>query len=140
MGITRYISIEFQFPRFDWKFTEAEYVLTAKWGLNFYQIEFLYVRNLTEHGLWTSCEEIAFTSRPKINSHSQIFRYGRSIFCLPHQPKFSDFFELCLSTFGFLSPWPKAITCIFRRGVMSTLPNMYPIDGRRKELRKRRQT
>ena len=34
---------------------------------------------------------------------------------------------------------PKAITCIFRRGVMSTLPNMYPIDGRRKDLRKRRQ-
>ena len=29
------------------------------------------------------------------NSHSQIFRYGRSIFCLPHRPKFSDFFDLC---------------------------------------------
>ena len=41
-------------------------------------------------------EEIAFTARPKINSHSQMFRYGRSIFCLPHRPKFSDFFGLCL--------------------------------------------
>ena len=41
-------------------------------------------------------EEIAFTARPKINSHSQIFRYGQSIFCLPHRPKISDFFYLCL--------------------------------------------
>ena len=35
-------------------------------------------------------------SRPKINSHSQIFRYAWSIFCLPHRPKFSDIFDLCL--------------------------------------------
>ena len=28
--------------------------------------------------------------------HFQIFRYGRSIFCLPHRPKISDFFDLCL--------------------------------------------
>ena len=41
-------------------------------------------------------EEIAFTARQKINSHSQIFRYGQSTFCLPHRPKFSDFFDLCL--------------------------------------------
>ena len=39
---------------------------------------------------------IALTALPKINSHSQIFRYGRSIFCLPHRPKFSDSFDLCL--------------------------------------------
>ena len=44
----------------------------------------------------TRSEEITFTARPKINSHFQIFRYGRSIFCLPHRPKFSDFFDLCL--------------------------------------------
>ena len=37
-------------------------------------------------------------ARPKINSHSriEIFRYGQSIFCLPHWPKLSDFFEICL--------------------------------------------
>ena len=35
-------------------------------------------------------------ARPKIQSQSQIFRYGRSIFCLPHRPKFPDFFDLCL--------------------------------------------
>ena len=48
------------------------------------------------HGLRTSCEEIAFTARPKIQSQSQIFRHGQSIFCLPHRPKFSDIFDLCL--------------------------------------------
>ena len=48
------------------------------------------------HGLRTPREEIAFTARPKIHSHSQVFRYGQSIFCLPHRPKFSDFFDLCL--------------------------------------------
>ena len=45
------------------------------------------------HGLRTPSEEIAFIAWLKIHSHSQIFRYGRSIFCLPHRPKFSD---LCL--------------------------------------------
>ena len=48
------------------------------------------------HGLQTPREEIAFTARPKIQSQSQIFRYGRSIFCLPHRPNFSDIFDLCL--------------------------------------------
>ena len=50
----------------------------------------------TNHGLRTLGEEIAFTARPKIKSQSQIFRYGRSIFCLPHWPNFSDIFDLCL--------------------------------------------
>ena len=48
------------------------------------------------HGLRTPREDIAFTARPKIHSHSQIFRYGGSIFCLPHRPNFSDIFDLCL--------------------------------------------
>ena len=48
------------------------------------------------HGLWTPGEEMAFTEWPKIQSQSRIFRYGRSVFCLPHRPKFSDFFDLCL--------------------------------------------
>ena len=46
------------------------------------------------HGLRTPREEIAFTAWPKI--HSQIFRYGQSIFCLPHRPNFSNIFGLCL--------------------------------------------
>ena len=37
-----------------------------------------------------------YTARPKIHSHSQIFRCSQSIFCLPHRPKFSDFFDFCL--------------------------------------------
>ena len=41
-------------------------------------------------------EEITFTEQPKVHSHSQIFRYGQSIFCLLNQSKFSDFFDLCL--------------------------------------------
>jgi hypothetical protein len=48
------------------------------------------------HGLRTPREEKAFTARLKIQSQSQIFRYGRSIFCLPHQLNFSDIFDLCL--------------------------------------------
>ena len=48
------------------------------------------------HGLRTPREEITFTARPKIHSHSQIYRYGRSIFCLPQRPEFSDIFDLCL--------------------------------------------
>ena len=51
--------------------------------------------HVTKHGLRTPREEIAFTARPKIQSQSQIFRYGGSIFCLPHRPNFSDIFDLC---------------------------------------------
>ena len=51
--------------------------------------------HIVAHRLRTPVEEIAFTSRLKINYHSQIFRCGRSIFCLPHRSKFSDFFDLC---------------------------------------------
>ena len=50
--------------------------------------------NLT-HGLWMLRVEITFTARPKIQSQSQIFRYGRSIFCMPYRPNFSGIFDLC---------------------------------------------
>ena len=39
------------------------------------------------HGLRTPVEKITFTARLKIQSQSQILRYG--IFCLPHRPEFS---------------------------------------------------
>ena len=52
--------------------------------------------NAKTHGLRTPRREVAFISRPKKQSQSQIFRYGRSIFCLPHQPNFLDIFDLCL--------------------------------------------
>ena len=52
--------------------------------------------NCVQQGLQTPREEIAFTAWPKIHSHSQIFRYGQSIFCLPRLPNFSDIFDLCL--------------------------------------------
>ena len=60
-----------------------------------------------DQGLRMPSEEIVFTAQPKIKSQSQIFRYGRSIFCLPHQPKFSDFFDFCNSTIPW---WPKIRT------------------------------
>ena len=44
----------------------------------------------------TTGEEIAFTARPKIKFQSLIYWYGRSIFCLPHQPKISGFLDFCL--------------------------------------------
>ena len=46
------------------------------------------------HRLQTAREEIAFTSQPKI--HSQSHKHDGSLFCLPHRPKFSDIFDLCL--------------------------------------------
>ena len=62
-------------------------------------VRFHEIRNQRDaecHGLRKRSEEMAFTARPKINSQFQIFRYSRSIFCLPHRPTFSDFFDLCL--------------------------------------------
>ena len=52
--------------------------------------------NRRKHGLRKPGEKIVFTARPKIQSLSQVLRYGQSIFCLPHRPKFSDFFDLFL--------------------------------------------
>ena len=59
-----------------------------------------------KHGLKTLREEIALTARPKIQSQSQIFRYGRSIFCLPHWPNFIDYwFYWFMPSLGVHSPW-----------------------------------
>ena len=58
--------------------------------------DFITAPECPDHGLRTPSEEIAFTARPKIQSQSQIFRYGQSIFCLPHRPNFSDIFDLFL--------------------------------------------
>ena len=74
------------------QFRQAEEIRVKQPQLSGSNLIYYYV----SHGLRTPGEEIAFTARPKINSHSQILRYGRNIFCLPHRPKFSDFFDLCL--------------------------------------------
>ena len=71
--------------------------VSATVGEKGYIFSFQNFFNITYHELrMLPREEIAFTARPKIRSHSQFFRYSRSIFCLPHQPKFSNFFDLCL--------------------------------------------
>ena len=66
------------------------------------------------HGLRTPREEIAFTARPKIHSHSQIFGYGQSIFCLPHRPNLSDIFELCLRWVSVVRA-AKHLTCAWEK-------------------------
>ena len=58
------------------------------------------------HGLQTPGEEIAFTARPKINSDSQIFRYGWNIFCLPQIFRFLWF----LPSLGVHGPWYDSIS------------------------------
>ena len=51
---------------------------------------------MQSRGLRTPRGEITFTARPKIQSQSQSFMFGRSIFCLPHRPNLLDIFDLCL--------------------------------------------
>ena len=48
----------------------------------------LYDLSDLHHGLQMPGEEISFTAWLKNKSQSQIFRYGQSIFCLTHFPKF----------------------------------------------------
>ena len=70
------------------------------------------------HELRTPWEEIAFHEWPKIHSHSPIFRYGQSIFCLPHRPKFSDFFDLCLHWMSVVRGFPYLVPSKLR-GVLA---------------------
>ena len=74
----------------------SNYLFLPPSGKFMNQVPFYSYKHRNTHGLRTPGEEIVFTARPKINSHSQIFRYGRSIFCRPHPPNFSDIFDLCL--------------------------------------------
>ena len=60
-----------------------------------FKTEHLYLNTRTR-------DEITFTAQPKIQSQPQLFRYGRSIFCLPHWPTFSDIFSLCLNIYSFI--------------------------------------
>ena len=84
--ILRLTNIEKVFSVLFWTFLPFFVMLMIPYGENVHTI----------HGLRTPRQEIAFTAQPKIQSQSQIFRYGRSLFCLPHQPNFSDIFDLCL--------------------------------------------
>ena len=59
-------------------------------------VHWLVVGHHQLHGLRTPGEEITFTARSKRKSQSQIYRCRRSIFCLPHRPKISGSFDLCL--------------------------------------------
>ena len=48
------------------------------------------------HGLRTPGEEIAFTAQPKFTLTPKFLGTAEAFVCLPHWPKFSDFFDLCL--------------------------------------------
>ena len=76
------------------------------------------------HGLRTPGEEIAFTARLKIKSQSQIYRYGRSIFCLPHRPKFSYFFDLCLHWVSVVRAQCRLLHCIVTVTKQETARNL----------------
>ena len=79
----------------------------------------------TNHGLRTPREEIAFTARPKIQSQSQIFRYGRSIFCLPHRPNFSDIFDLCIHWVSVVRAHLESIRYHSEPSVIPYSPNQF---------------
>ena len=67
-----------------------------------------YIKQKTDssyHGLRTPRDKIAFTARLKIQPQSQIFRYGRSIFCQPHWSNFPDIFDLCLHWVSVVRVW-----------------------------------
>ena len=77
--------------------------------------------NGARHGLRRPGEEIAFTARPKIKSQSQIYRYGRSIFCLPHRPKISGFFDLYLHWVSVVRAFLDGYAA--QSGAMAMAPN-----------------
>ena len=66
-------------------------------------------------GLRIPGEEITSTAQLKIHSHSQIVRNSRNIFCLPHRPKWSDFFDICLHWVSLVrvSPYARSRSLLF---------------------------
>ena len=70
--------------------------------------------NTFGYRLWKSSEEIVITARPKIKSQYQIFIYYQSMFCLPHRPTISDFFDLCLHWFGSYNTFNFFLTGVDR--------------------------
>ena len=68
-------------------------------------------------------EEAVFTVWPEIQSQSQIYRYGQSIFCLPNRPNFSDIFDLSLHWVSVV----RAHTLHSFNGFLSTFHNSFHI-------------
>ena len=86
------------------------------------------------HGLRTLREEKAFTVRPKIHSQSQIFRYGGSIFCLPHRPNFSDIFDLCLHWVSVVRGQYYVISAIFGIFINGDTDYGHPMKAKIKDI------
>ena len=69
------------------KIPRNEYTFKKATFKQLFLVKIMSLFNNLLHGLRSLSEEIAFTARLKINSHSQMLWYSRSIFCLPHRPK-----------------------------------------------------
>ena len=86
--------IKIQLTKFDpkrtrgWKVPCLMPIRFKKYGISF-------MKSSTSISTFTKSFQLR-KLREEIKSHSQIFRHGWSIFCLPHRPTFSDFFDLCL--------------------------------------------
>ena len=96
-------------------------------------IYFCLQSNILNYGLRTPSEEIALSPWPKIKPQSIIFRYGRSIFCLPHRHKISDFFDSCLQQFSLVRFLNNELCLVFfvtlsQVNLKSFLVNLY-LDG-----------
>ena len=85
------------------------------------------IRVFPRHGLLMPREEIAFSATPRIQSQFQVFWYGRSIFCLPHRPNFSDIFDSCLHWVSVVRVprYSQGIPKVFPRYSQS-IPKVFP--------------
>ena len=82
----------------------------------------LYASYLNIH-IWTGKDygrpkKIAITAQSKIQSQSQIFRFGQSIFCLPHRPNFCRYLWF-VPSLGVRSPWCNV--CRFAKQKLSVV-------------------
>ena len=59
-------------------------------------ISFIFVYPYTRIPSKNKCQFFLRKKQAEHHTTAQIFRYGGSIFCLPHRPIFSDIFDLCL--------------------------------------------
>ena len=93
-------------------------------------IHFCLQSNILNYGLRTPSEEIVLSAWPKIKPQPKIFRYGRSIFCLPRRHKISDFFDLCLQQFSLVQVLNNELCLVFlvilsQVNLKSSLVNLY---------------
>ena len=90
--------------------------------LNEFIIILCYVHFVYKHGQWTPREEIVFTARQKIQSQSQIFRYGRSIFLSASSAQFFRYLWF-MPSLGVRSPCCHAFNLLCSSNIIEKLAN-----------------